>query len=581
VGSTYNSYAYDLTGFPGVANNTNFGIRVVTEFENTAKYNNTNDANYVGVSAGYSSAGTLSYDIVNITGDAITNNNIAPVVSAIANQTMEDSIGTTASFTVSDDTTTAGSLVVNAVSLDPSTSVSFTPVNTAGNVQLGINSGLGNVVPIIVPVLVTVTDKNGDSTTASFTLTINPANGAPVFTGLVNTNMLTNTSLVIPFTVSDDHTPASSLSPTATSGNTLVVPNDGTHLVITGSGTNRILTITLAADQSGAVPITVSAADGSSLVGSQTFILEVRPNTGVVLIDNFDYDTAGKLTTVSAGLWANHSGTANQMAVGSGVVTISGANSEDVNALLINGPYTTNSSTVLYSSYVINFSSLPDDIGAYFGHFKDNTTFGFLARVWATKTNAAVGKFRIGIANSTSTSTSAVQVPQDLDLHVNYQIVTRLVVATGISTVWINPTSESSTGATDPTDITTNKVNIYSYALREANSSEGTLTMDNLVVGTSFTAVTGLSSTVTPPPAPTIGGISLGGPGGTNVIITGTNNNGTTAGSYVLLASTNIALPLSNWTVLSTQAFNADGTLSVTNPVGTETQRFYILQALP
>jgi hypothetical protein len=575
---TYNSYSYDLTGFPGVANNANFGIRLVTEFENTALYGNTNDATYVGISAGYASTGTVSYDLVQITGDAITGNNQPPVVSAIPNRTMEDTIGTNVTFTVSDDSTPAGSLAVSAVSLDPNTPVTFTPVNTAGSVKLTMTTSLGIANPVTVPVQVTVTDQDGAPTVISFLLTITPANSAPVFTGLINTNMLANTTIVIPFTISDDHTPASSLSPTVTSGTSLVVPNDGTHLVLGGSGNSRTLTITPAANQSGAVPITLSAADGSGLVGSQSFVLEVLPNANVVLIDNFDYDTAGSLTTVSGGLWQNHSGTAHQLQVGSGVATIDGVhNSEDVNALLIGGPYTTNSPAVLYSTCVINMSVLPT-AGTYFGHFKDNTVFGFLGRVWVTITNAAPGTFRVGIANG---SDAPVVIPQDLSLNSNYTIVTRLVVSNAFSTIWLNPSNASSTSLTDTTDITTNKVSIYSYALREANATEGTLTVDNLKVGTSFTDVTGLPSTTTPPPAPTIGGISLGGAGGTNIIITGTNNNGATAGSYVVLVSTNIALPLSNWTAVTTQSFNPDGTFDYTNGVGSESHQYYILQALP
>jgi hypothetical protein len=241
----------------------------------------------------------------------------------------------------------------------------------------------------------------------------------------------------------------------------------------------------------------------------------------------------------------------------------------------------TNSSTVLYSSCTINVTALPNDTGAYFGHFKDDTIFGFLGRIWISTSNAAPGSFRVGIANSTSTSGSAPQIPQDFAPNTSYQVVSRLVVATGICTVWVNPTSESVGGVTDPTDITTNKVNIYSYALREANSAEGTVTVDNLKVGTSFTAVTGLPSSATPP-APSISHISLGSVGGTNaVILSGTNNNGNTAGSYVVLVSTNVALPLSNWSVLSTQTFNSDGTFNYTNGVGSDAGRFYIIQALP
>src|SRR6185437_16974465 len=130
--STYFSFNYDLTGYPGVANNTNFGIRIVSEFESTANYNNTNDANYVGVSSTYGSGGTLSYDLVEITGDAITGPNLPPTISAITNAAMIDSVGTNVTFTVSDDTTPAGSLTISAASLVPADPISATPTNTAG-----------------------------------------------------------------------------------------------------------------------------------------------------------------------------------------------------------------------------------------------------------------------------------------------------------------------------------------------------------------------------------------------------------------------------------------------------------------
>jgi hypothetical protein len=65
------------------------------------------------------------------------------------------------------------------------------------------------------------------------------------------------------------------------------------------------------------------------------------------------------------------------------------------------------------------------------------------------------------------------------------------------------------------------------------------------------------------------------------IVISGTNNNGATAGNYAILVSTNLTLPLTSWTPVSTQAYNPDGTLSFTNPVGTDSSRFYILQVLP
>ena len=131
-----------LAGFPGVANNPNFGIRIVAEFESTAKYNDTNNANYAAVTSTstYGTSGTLTYDLVSISADAITNNNAPPTISSIPDQTMKDTIGTQVVFTVSDDSTPAGSLGVTAASLDPNVSLSLTPQNTSGTVHLSINS---------------------------------------------------------------------------------------------------------------------------------------------------------------------------------------------------------------------------------------------------------------------------------------------------------------------------------------------------------------------------------------------------------------------------------------------------------
>jgi len=79
------------------------------------------------------------------------------------------------------------------------------------------------------------------------------------------------------------------------------------------------------------------------------------------------------------------------------------------------------------------------------------------------------------------------------------------------------------------------------------------------------------------PPAnpPTIGSITIGGG---NVILSGTN--GTEGKDYYVLASTNITLPVSNWTRLSpTNQFGPGGGFSYTNAVDPNfPQRFYLLQ---
>jgi hypothetical protein len=77
-----------------------------------------------------------------------------------------------------------------------------------------------------------------------------------------------------------------------------------------------------------------------------------------------------------------------------------------------------------------------------------------------------------------------------------------------------------------------------------------------------------------PAKPPRIDGFTLNG---TNLVISGTN--GTPGGWYYVLASTNLALPLSNWTRTATNQFAGNGSFIFTNAVQTTASRqFYLLQ---
>ncbi len=81
----------------------------------------------------------------------------------------------------------------------------------------------------------------------------------------------------------------------------------------------------------------------------------------------------------------------------------------------------------------------------------------------------------------------------------------------------------------------------------------------NLVVVTTFV------------PAPAINSVVLSG---TSLIFSGTN--GAHGGNFEVLTSTDITLPLTNWTSIATNSFSATGTFSVTNPVDTGSRFFAI-----
>ena len=487
--TVYESRGFSLAGFPGVQNNPNFGIRIVTETEGSASNGATNSPNYVGISSTYATSGTVSYDIVNIAGDAITTANLPPTISSFTNVVTTDTAAATVlNFTVGDDSTAADSLLVSAVSLNQA-------VMPNGHLDLG-GSGASrtlSLLPVlnglgVAPIQVTVTDGNGDSTTIWFYVTVNPGNQPPTISGLANTNMLGNITNVFAFTVGDDLTPADSLTLTAFSGNTTLVSNDTSHISFGGSGASRTIIIAPVTNQYGVAPITVTVNDGQKNT-SDSFILVVRPHLNIVLNDYFDYDVSGAIINQSVGFWQTHSGTAGQMQVGSGQVTVTDGNSEDVNAPLIGQPYNPTSKQVLYSSFTLNYSALPTDGGTYFAHFKDSSTSGFYDRVYASIHNAAVNCYRIGVGNYSSVTNTTAQIAQDLVLGSNYTVVTRLVLSNGFSTIWINPTNESSPGMTDTTPVGSPGI-IAGYAFRE-NGGEGTLTIDNLKVGLSFAALTG------------------------------------------------------------------------------------------
>jgi autotransporter-associated beta strand protein len=79
---------------------------------------------------------------------------------------------------------------------------------------------------------------------------------------------------------------------------------------------------------------------------------------------------------------------------------------------------------------------------------------------------------------------------------------------------------------------------------------------------------------VAPSTNATITRVSLSG---SNLVIQGTNNNvPNTSFHYQVLAATNLAMRLTNWTILSTNSFNPDGTFNYTNPIVPGTPRQFL-----
>ena len=55
-------------------------------------------------------------------------------------------------------------------------------------------------------------------------------------------------------------------------------------------------------------------------------------------------------------------------------------------------------------------------------------------------------------------------------------------------------------------------------------------------------------------------------------------SNGAPLGNYYVLSSTNLALPLANWTRVATNQYDASGKFIFTNPISANQQNFFRLQ---
>ena len=338
----------------------------------------------------------------------------------------------------------------------------------------------------VYQVVVTNAAASANSVTSSpsTTLTVIGFGIVPI----LPTNTIAGTPLTIGLNFIDNQTPVTTAF--GVSGNQSIFPNSS--IAASASGSSGSVTMTPLAGANGVVLVYLTASDGTFSTNT-SFPLVVVPSSEVIFNDHFDY-ADGSVTAASLGLWRNHSGPTNQMIATNGELRVSRSLDEDASALLIGQPYETNSAAVLFSRFKVKFSTLPAAGGNYFAHFIDASGSGPRARIWATSAGAASGKFRLGIGNAGTSTAISSQFPLDLELNTNYTIITRLVVSNGVSTIWINPTSEADTSTTAG-DAVADQVAISAYAFRQ-DSSEGIMLVDDLVVGTSFQSVLGAASPI-------------------------------------------------------------------------------------
>jgi hypothetical protein len=444
--------------------------------------------------------------------------NTAPSITAIANQSiaMNASAGPL-SFTIGDSESPASSLAL-------SNETSNATLITTNNIVFG-GSGANRTVT-----LTPQTGQQGSATitiyvsdgvnlvSTSFLLTV----GAPTISSIPNqiTSMNTPTA-AISFTVGDAETGAASV----TLSNSFTNPSLISSVSTSGSGATRTVTVTPATGQTGVSTITVYARDPQNNLVQTSFVLSVSPSLGVLLSDDFSYTEflqGTALVGATGSPWGSASGTLYDLLVINGAAQLSTNATEDVGAVLSGGPFSSSSGVVLYSGFTIMVTNLPTVAGDYIALFKDTITgTTFRAKLYACRTGAAAGKFRIGIANSANTV--SITYPADLNTNQTYLVVSRYNTGTGESVLWVNPSAETDTSVAAQDTLGTSSVG--AYGLRQS-SGIGVSFLDNLKIGTSFSAVL---TAVSLSPIPLF--IQLNG---TNAVLTWSGS------AFFLQSSTNI-----------------------------------------
>ncbi|HVM47768.1 MAG TPA: hypothetical protein VMU04_07060 [Candidatus Acidoferrum sp.] len=254
----------------------------------------------------------------------------------------------------------------------------------------------------------------------------------------------------------------------------------------------------------------------------------IGAQAGIILNDSFDYSGPSPAPAVDivgapGSQWQANSG-ATTMQVTNNQLLVTSLRAQDIYRAWQSGPstYLSNSAAVLYSSYTLHCTFLPSGASTYFSHFGGTNCFtssaatitGHRCRVESSITNSAgvnadTGNWYLGILNSAVSGQVPTYWPTQLDTNTTYTIVTRYVVASGESTLWVNPSAETDTSITNTTPgglpydwqagyqgvqwPNSGPINISFYDFRQA-SGEGDQRIDNLKVGTRFADVAGANT---------------------------------------------------------------------------------------
>ncbi len=470
-----------------------------------------------------------------------------PSVSSMGDITVYtgDITGTTNFFTVGDPEDGPNSLTPVATSSDeaivPSASVGFGGIGASRYLIITNGAAAGTA-----RITVTVTDSAGNVAQTSFKVTV--LQTAPTVAGN-HTNTLVNTPVAMQLKVAEpgNTNGSQNITLTATSGNPNLVLNSG--IVITGTGTNRVATVTPITGSNGIAPIIIVSTDTTNNVSNTNiYSVMVLPATNSVFSDHFDYTINSitgfdSLDADSGNFWFTRSGgSGTHVKVSSGVCVLTlGPNVQSVIAPLKGGPYLPGQGTVFTTKFKVTWSVTPaspdsGNIVALWDETSGTGTAGLRGRISTTNTP---GGFRVRVETSDPASGLAAnavyaEFPQDLSAGTAYNIWVKYDVDGAKSQLWVDPANESSTSVVN-SDIAGGKP-IYDVSLRQGTDTAGAANgvfIDDLSV----------AITNRPIVAPSITSITVTT---TNQTIKFTGDTIDPSSAFKVLHATNVAGPYSN-----------------------------------
>jgi DNA-binding beta-propeller fold protein YncE len=217
-----------------------------------------------------------------------------PTASAISDDSIDEDAVYNGSVTIGDDLTPVNSLTVTATSsnttLVPNANIVVGPTGSVRSLQITPAAELSGSTTITVR----VSDSNWFAE-ETFVLTVDNVNDPPTASPIgPHSTAEDATTNPIALTVGDIDSPVADLIVTATSSDQAIVPN--ANIVAGGSGADRTITVTPAANAHGIVTITVRTSDGTGHTDTP-FQFTVTPEHDVPSISSIGNQTIEQDTT--------------------------------------------------------------------------------------------------------------------------------------------------------------------------------------------------------------------------------------------------------------------------------------------